>query len=159
MLDLVLQKYSPDSLPYHIIVPDLIGFGFSSRPPLDKDFNTVDNARILAKFMHILGFTSEHGGYAVQGGDLGSIVGPRVAAVDPESCRLVHVNMLYMRPPEGVNVEEDIKAGKYTAAEIDALNREKDIVNRGIAYAGIQGTRPATVGLAFGTSPVALLAW
>ncbi|EKG14047.1 hypothetical protein MPH_08789 [Macrophomina phaseolina MS6] len=33
------EKYAtPDALPYNIVVPHLIGFGFSSPPPLDKDF-------------------------------------------------------------------------------------------------------------------------
>ncbi|KAF5577179.1 epoxide hydrolase [Fusarium pseudoanthophilum] len=159
MLDLIRQKYTPDNLPYHIIVPDLIGFGFSSRPPLDKDFNVMDNARILVKFMRVLGFTSECGGYMIHGGDLGSIVGPKVAALDPETCRLVHTNILMVPPPEGTNVEEDVKAGRYTEAEIDALNREKEILGWGVSYAAIQGTRSATLGLAFGSSPVALLSW
>ncbi|KAG7416564.1 putative epoxide hydrolase [Fusarium oxysporum f. sp. raphani] len=160
MLDIVNQRYpSSDSLPYHILVPDLIGFGFSSGPPLDKDFNYVDNARILVKLMHIMGFTSAHGGYVVQGGDLGGIIAPKVAALDPESCRLVHVNILFIPPPEGTNVKEDIRWGRYTDAEIDALSRGEEFVATGFAYAAIQGTRPGTLGLAFGSSPIALLSW
>jgi pimeloyl-ACP methyl ester carboxylesterase len=109
MLEFVQQKYSPDYLPYHIIVPDLVGFGFSSRPPLNKALSIMDNARIFVKLMHALGFTSDHGGYTVQGGDIGGFLGPRVAALDPETCRLVHVNMLTIQPLEGTNVEDDIK--------------------------------------------------
>jgi len=159
MLDLVQQKYSPDSLPYHIIVPDLVGFGFSSRPPLNKDLSILDNAQILAKFMQTLGFTSENGGYTVQGGDIGGFLGPRIAAIDPEACRLVHVNMLTVHPPEGTNIDDDIKAGKYTQAEIEGLHREKQVLSWGMSCAAIQGKRPATLGLAIGSSPVALLSW
>lgn len=119
----------------------------------------MDNARILVKFMHTLGFTSDHGGYSVQGGDIGGFLGPRVAALDPETCRLVHVNMLTIQPPEGTKVEDDIKAGKYTQAEIESLEREKKVRSWGLSYAAIQGTRPATVGLAIGSSPVGLLSW
>ena len=159
MLELIQQKYSPDSLPYHIIVPDLVGFGFSSRPALHKGFSILDNARILVKFMHALGLTSEHGGYTVQGGDIGGFLGPRIAALDPETCRLVHVNMLTIQPPEGTNVEDDIKAGIYSQAEIESLEREKKIRSWGLSYAAIQGTRPATLCLAIGSSPVTLLSW
>ncbi|CAG7559047.1 unnamed protein product [Fusarium equiseti] len=101
---MVQQKYSPDTLPYHIIVPDLVGFGFSSRPPLNKGFNIVDN-----------------------GGDIGGFLGPRVAGLDPKTCRLGHVNMLTIQTPEGTNVEDDIKAGKYTQPEIESLEREKKV--------------------------------
>ncbi|KAF5228222.1 hypothetical protein FAUST_11247 [Fusarium austroamericanum] len=127
MLNSIQRKYTPESLPYHIIVPDLVGFGFSSRPPLRKSFGMLDNARILVKFMHVLGFTSDHGGYTVQGGNIGGFLGPRVATLDPETCRLLHVNMLTIQPLEGTNIQDDMKAGKYTQAEIDSLDREKKV--------------------------------
>lgn len=160
ILDLVKQKYpTPDSLPYHILVPDVIGFGFSSQPPLDKDFTVEDNARVLAKFMHTLGFTAENGGYVVQGGDLGGIIAPKIAALDAKNCRLAHLNMLLMEPPTGTNVEEDIKAEKYTTAEIDSLGSAKEFRTTGFAYALEHGTKPSTIGLALASSPVALLSW
>lgn len=159
MLKHIENQYpSASDLPYHIIVPDLIGFGFYSRPPIDRDYNYEDNARILVKMMHMLGFTAEHGGYMTQGGDLGGAVAPKIAALDP-TCRLTHVNMLLMPPPEGTDVEADIRTGKYTDEEIDSLRRGMFFQANGAGYAAIQGTRPATVGLAIGSSPVALLAW
>lgn len=59
------------------------GYAFSSPPPLDKDFNTVDVARIFDKLMIGLGFRD---GYVAQGGDIGSMVG-RILAVTSESCK------------------------------------------------------------------------
>ncbi|KAM5381112.1 hypothetical protein ACJZ2D_003028 [Fusarium nematophilum] len=160
MLDVILRQYpTPDSLPYHILVPDLIGFGFSSRPPLDKDFGYVDAARILVKMMHSLGFTAENGGYVTQGGDLGAMIAPKMAVLDPDGCRLTHVNMLLVPPPEGTDVEEDIRSGKYTHDEIEALRSGSEFLATGFGYALIQGTRPATSGLAIGSSPIALLSW
>ncbi|KAJ3543282.1 hypothetical protein NM208_g3664 [Fusarium decemcellulare] len=145
LLDVIRRKYlTSNSLPYYILVPDLIGFGISSKPLLNKDFNC---------------FISENGGYVVQGGDLGAIIAPKMAALDPESCRLAHVNMLLMALPEGTNVEEDIRAGRYMDAELEALSNGKAFIATGFAYAAIQGTRPATLGLAIGSSPVALLSW
>lgn len=62
-----------------------------------------------------------------------------------------------MEPPEGTDVEDDIKAGRYTEAEVESFDSENEVRSGGLAYALIQGTRPATLGLAIGSSPVALL--
>jgi pimeloyl-ACP methyl ester carboxylesterase len=160
MMELIRKQYSAaDNMPYHILVPDLIGFGFSSRPPIDKDFSYEDNARILVKMMHCLGFTAQNGGYVTQGGDLGGAIAPKMAVLDPGSCRLTHVNMLLMPPPDGVEVDKDIKSGKYSREEIESLHKGMAFQATGSAYAAVQGTRPATCGLAIGSSPVALLAW
>lgn len=160
MLDVIRHQYpTSDSLPYHILVPDHVGFGFSSPPPLDKDYSCEDNARILVKMMHSLGFTAENGGYMTQGGDLGAVIGPQMAVLDPDCCQLTHVNMLLVLPPKGIDVDEDIRSGKYTNDEVEALNRGSEFKAKGFAYAAIQGTRPATCGLAIGSSPVALLSW
>ena len=98
---------APAELPYHVIVPHFVGYGFSSPPPRDRDFSHVDNARLVSKLMHALGFASSSSGYVVQGGDLGGATAPVVASLDP-ACRLVHVNMLNIPPPEGVDVEADV---------------------------------------------------
>jgi len=56
---------------FHIIIPSLPGYAFSSSPPLDKDFGVYDAARLIHKLLVGLGFGS---GYVAQGGDIGSIV-------------------------------------------------------------------------------------
>lgn len=70
----VQQKYAekPEELPYHLIVPSLIGTGFSSHPPVSKPFYTPDNARIWNKLMVSLGFGEK--GYIAHGTDVGSMV-------------------------------------------------------------------------------------
>jgi len=57
--------------PHMSSFPSLIGFGFSSAPPIDQEFVTLDNAYIIDKLMRGLGFRS---GYIAQRGDVGSIV-------------------------------------------------------------------------------------
>ncbi|KAJ5252065.1 hypothetical protein N7489_002475 [Penicillium chrysogenum] len=59
------DEYTPETLPYHLIVPSLPGYAFSSGPPLDRDFGTGDVARVLDQLMKDIGFES---GYVVQGG-------------------------------------------------------------------------------------------
>jgi microsomal epoxide hydrolase len=77
------EEYTPETLPYHLIVPSLPGFAFSSGPPLDRDFGTGDVARVVDQLMKGLGFGS---GYIAQGGDIGSRIA-RHLGVEHESCK------------------------------------------------------------------------
>lgn len=106
--------------------------------------------------MHLLGFGAT--GYVAQGGDLGSAIASYIAAGDP-ACRMVHLNMLCMVPPEGVDVVADIANGVYRDAEVRSLRAAKEITTRGLAYAALQDTKPATAGYVVGSNPVSLLAW
>lgn len=47
MLQLFKEEYTPTTLPYHLIVPSLPGYGFSSSPPLDKEYKSHDVARVM----------------------------------------------------------------------------------------------------------------
>lgn len=40
-MDILRKKYTPEKLPYHIIVPSLPGFALSSDPPLDRDWKSA----------------------------------------------------------------------------------------------------------------------
>ncbi|CAF4080947.1 unnamed protein product [Adineta steineri] len=83
MLTLLSDGHTPSTLPYHLIVPSLPGYAFSSGPPLDKDFRIDDVARILNRLVIGLGFEQ---GYVVQGGDIGSTIA-RVMAAEHASCK------------------------------------------------------------------------
>lgn len=85
-LDVLKEKYSPEDLPFHVIVPSLPGYGYSSGPPLDKNFDTQGIARVVDKLMTGLGFGD---GYISQGGDIGSFVS-RVLGVTATACKAVH---------------------------------------------------------------------
>ncbi|KAI8719897.1 EHN domain-containing protein [Fusarium sp. LHS14.1] len=146
---------NPAGFGYHIIVPSLIGFGWSSPPPKSKDFRFEDNARLLSKLMTNLGFSKT--GYVAQGGDIGSFLACHLAAHDP-ACKLVHVNLFVMSPPEGFD-ESRMHEYQFSDEELMSLQRGKNFVTNAMSYALIQATRPSTVGIAIGSSPVALLAW
>lgn len=75
--------YSPEELPYHVIVPSLPGFAFSTGPPLDAEWTCEDTAHIMDKLMVGLGFGA---GYVAHGGDIGSMVA-RVMAATCDSCK------------------------------------------------------------------------
>ncbi|RTE73525.1 hypothetical protein BHE90_012037 [Fusarium euwallaceae] len=146
---------NPADFGYHIIAPSLIGFGWSSPPPNTNDFCFEDNARLLSKLMANLGFSKT--GYVVQGGDIGSPIACSLAAQDP-ACKLVHVNLFVMSPLEGFD-ESHMHEYQFSDEELTGLQRGKNFWTNGTAYALIQATRPSTVGIAIGSSPVALLAW
>ncbi|KAJ5334940.1 hypothetical protein N7452_007343 [Penicillium brevicompactum] len=143
------EEYTPETLPYHLIVPSLPGYAFSSGPPLDRDFGTGDIARVLDQLMKDLGFGD---GYVAQGGDIGSRIA-RHLAVDHESCKAAHLNVVFMRKPEGVTDEH------LNAFEIQGIERMQNFMATGSGYAVEHGTRPSTIGHVVSSSPIALLAW
>ncbi|KEQ74205.1 alpha/beta-hydrolase [Aureobasidium namibiae CBS 147.97] len=126
-----------DDLPYHLVVPSLPGYAFSSRPPLEKDFGIGDVARLMNMLMLNLGYEA---GYMVQGGDVGSKVA-RVIAAKHDECK-------------GKDFSHDI-----TVAEHKGLVRAREFMQTGSSYAIQHATKPATIGLVLSTNPIALLAW
>jgi pimeloyl-ACP methyl ester carboxylesterase len=55
ILEILSKKYTPETLPYHIVVPSLPGYGFSSGPQ-STEFKMVDVAKIFNNLMLGLGF-------------------------------------------------------------------------------------------------------
>ncbi|KAI9757712.1 MAG: hypothetical protein M4579_003337 [Chaenotheca gracillima] len=143
------KKYTPDTLPFHIIAPSLIGYTFSASPPLDKDWKDEDTARLMDKLAKGLGFGS---GYIAQGGDIGSRIS-RVLAIHHDSCKAVHLNFCLIPPPGGTD--------KYAVNEIEekTLKKVSAFRSRGLAYAIEHGTRTSTIGHVLASNPIALLAW
>lgn len=52
MLDMFRNEYTPETLPYHLVVLSLPGYTFSSPPPLDKDFCIEDIARVFTSLVY-----------------------------------------------------------------------------------------------------------
>ncbi|KAK3339739.1 Alpha/Beta hydrolase protein [Lasiosphaeria hispida] len=150
LLALLRAKYpDPAGLPYHVIVPSLPGFAFSDAFPADQHHGNEDVAQVLD---HLMTRTLGFGGYAAQGGDVGSRVG-RIMAARHEGCVGALLNYSPVPRPEGADLDalsEDEKAG---------LERGEWFRSSGSSYALMQATRPGTVGLVLGSSPLALLAW
>ncbi|KAJ5614431.1 hypothetical protein N7528_008085 [Penicillium herquei] len=149
ILELFRNEYTPSTLPYHLIVPSLPGYTFSSGPPLDRNFGTQDIARVLDQLMRNIGFES---GYVAQGGDIGSRIA-RELVVDYESCKVVHFNVVFMKQPVGVT-DDDL-----SDSEKLGIARMTEFMALGSGYATEHGTRPSTIGHVISSSPMALLAW
>lgn len=151
MFDLIKKKYSPEQLPYHIVVPSLPGFTFSSGAPTTKDWADIDLARICRKFVHALGFGD---GYIAQGGDVGSFVAKQCARDDP-ACKAFHNNASVILPPP-----ENHEQLETTELEKKMMStRGQAFIDYGDAYGREHGTRAGTIGLVLSASPIALLAW
>ncbi|KAL4901390.1 hypothetical protein BDW74DRAFT_160379 [Aspergillus multicolor] len=150
LLQLFKDEYSPSTLPYHLIVPSLPGYAFSSGPPLDRNFTVADATRVVDQLMQGLGFA---GGYVAQGGDIGSRVA-RLLAVQYNSCKAAHLNFCpLLKRPEGVSDEAQSELEKRGS------DRHQWFLTYGKAYAEEHGTKPATIGHVLASSPLALLAW
>jgi len=149
ILELLRSKYSPKDLPYHVIVPSLPGYAFSSGPPLDQDYSIEQAAQLLHTLMCGLGFEK---GYLAQGGDVGSGI-CFIQAARFDECKSMHVNMCMIDP-------ELVKAAtEMDEVEAKAVPRAGAFMTNGMAYAMEHGTRPATIGLALSASPLAMLSW
>jgi epoxide hydrolase len=142
---------APDAPAFHVVVPSLPGFGWST-PLADAHWSKNRVARGIAEIMARLGYER----YVVQGGDFGAALAPEVARVDPEHCVGVHVNGS-VGAPYGAPGEEELAAS--TDLEKDRFRRVGEFMQKEFGYISIQSTRPQLIGAAMSDSPVGQLAW
>lgn len=147
LLDILKSRHSPKDLPYHVIVPSLPGYGYSSAPPLDKEYDMQKATSCLNNLMVGLGFSS----YLAQGGDLGAFV-CRVLSDRHENCKGAHFNMWLGKPQDPESLEMD-------EAEKKSFPRGPEWRSQGFSYAMEHGSRSSTIGLALEASPIAMLSW
>lgn len=152
LLELLRKQYTPETLPYHIIVPSLPGYALSSDPPLDKDWKVVDTSRILHKLLLSLGFGAS--GYLVQGGDIGSSIS-RIIAATYDECKGMHLNFMYTKDIHTKAKSDEV----LSEQEQKGVKRMEEFKTVGSAYALEHGTKPSTIGLVLSSSPIAQLAW
>jgi len=150
LMSLASKEYTPDTLPYHLIVPSIPGYAFSSGPPKETNFNVWNASRILDKLMANLGFDA---GYVATGGDIGSSVA-RILAARYDSCKAMQINCCPMREPPASVAGESL-----SDPDRQRIQRGKNFWATGSAYAMEHGTRTSTIGHVLSSNPLALLAW
>jgi microsomal epoxide hydrolase len=133
---------------FHVVCPSMPGYGFSDAPR-QPGFDGRSVAEVVAKLMARLGYER----YGAQGGDWGAFVTTWLAALDPEHCKGIHLNMLVALPPgpdaeKGLSPEE-----KQDVADVQHFQAEET------GYQQIQGTKPQTLGYGLNDSPAGLAAW
>jgi epoxide hydrolase len=138
---------------FHLVVPSLPGFGFSS-PLAGPGWEASRTARAWTELMRRLGYER----YGAHGGDIGAGVSGDLGIHDPDRVVGVHVStdpsalalLGGMLPDES---EDMTPAQKARLAELQAWEAD------GRGYLQIQTTRPQTVAYGLTDSPVAQLAW
>ena len=129
---------------FDVIVPSLVGFGFSGKPP--RPYGPRRMALIFNKLMtEVLGYKS----YIAQGGDWGGTISTWLGYDYPKFCEGIHINIMTVRHYEGPKgVEEELWASTF---------EEDQIPENG--YRIMQATKPQTLSYGMMDSPVGIAAW
>jgi microsomal epoxide hydrolase len=117
IMEILMTRYTLEKLPYHIIVPSLPGYAFSSPPPLDRDFQLQDIAAIMHELMSGLGFGD---GFVVQGGDIGSKVA-RVMGATYEAVKAVHSKFFHVCSAVERAIADDVQSTSASCRGLKAL--------------------------------------
>ncbi len=136
---------------FHVVVPSLPGFGFST-PVTEKGWDTTRIATAWHELMGRLGYDR----YGVQGGDVGAKVSPEVGRVAPKQVVGVHVNGSLGMPVHG---PDEAERASLTDLDRDRVARVEAFMRDEFGYIAIQSTRPQTLAAGLVDSPVGQLAW
>jgi len=148
MLKLIPLLTNDENFSFDLIIPSVIGFGFSSKC-VESGCDNAYVAEIWHKLMLKLGYKK----YGAQGGDIGSGISTRLAMKYPDHIIGIHLNYVsdsfqpYMTEEE---LSEDVK--KYNQGLEEWASKEA-------GYAYIQSTKPITLGYGLNDSPIGLCAW
>jgi pimeloyl-ACP methyl ester carboxylesterase len=131
---------------FHLVLPSLPGYGFSSEP-VEIAWDLDRTARAWAELMRRLGYDR----YVAQGGDVGAGVTDAMGRQQPTGLIGIHTNLLVpaLGGPMPTNTDEE----RAAAAQIATFQKS------GNGYFVEMATRPQTIGYALLDSPVALAAW
>lgn len=140
---------------FHVIVPSLPGFGYST-PVRESGWSTGRSARAVAEVMHRLGYDR----YGVHGGDIGAGVAAGLSSVDPEGVVGIHVAS---DPSTAVSFAmfsgDPAETPGLSTGERERVERMKEASSDDMGYLQIQTTRPQTLSYALTDSPTGQLAW
>ncbi|WP_433179293.1 epoxide hydrolase family protein [Actinoallomurus sp. CA-150999] len=131
---------------FHVVVPSVPGFGFSSAPR-ETGWDVTRVARLWAELMDRLGYRR----YGAQGGDLGAYVAPALATVAPDRVVGVHIDSGL-----GIPTEDDLP--ELTEDERAFFGQMGEWA-RGVDHHALLRAAPQTFAYGWNDSPVALLAW
>jgi pimeloyl-ACP methyl ester carboxylesterase len=133
---------------FHVVVPDLPGFGFSG-PTHQPGWDAQRTARAWAQLMRRLGYDR----YGAHGNDAGAIVAPLQGRVDPDHVVGVHVNQLFSFPTGDPAEFEGL-----SAEELEYLQFLQGFVDHAV-HDKLQAAQPQTIAHALADSPAGQLAW
>ncbi|ROV87841.1 hypothetical protein VMCG_10545 [Cytospora schulzeri] len=157
----MLTDYQTDKPSFHVIVPSLPNFGFSSKIT-KPGFGLRQYSEACHQLMLGLGYQQ----YASQGGDLvGTTITTSIGALYPQSLRALHLNLVVATPPSLSKPLAFVRflvthlLNLYTPQERSGLRAVQEYKENGNGYFQVQKTRPNTIGILLADSPAGLLAW
>lgn len=145
---------------FEVVIPSLPGYGFSS-PSQKPGMGAPDIALILKNLMFRLGFSK----FYIHGGDWGAIISKNMATLFPDHVLGIHSTMMYSRRTLSVFkiLLGTIYPGWVVSKEYEnrmyPLSEKISILIRESGYFHMQATKPDTVGVALGESPMGLAAY
>jgi pimeloyl-ACP methyl ester carboxylesterase len=137
---------SPDDA-FHVVLPALPGFGFSSKPR-DTGMGVPKIATLWETLMNRLNYSE----FLAHGGDWGSIVTQAVLLQEETACTAGHCTLPIVLPDETT-------LGDPQPDELDALESFQFYNDWDSGYSKQQSTRPQTLGYGLADSPSGQMAW
>ena len=132
---------------FHVVLPALPGFGFSSKPR-DTGTGVPKIANLWETLMSRLNYSEFH----AHGGDWGSIVTQAVLLQEETACTAGHCTLPIVLPDETT-------LGDPQPDELDALESFQFYNDWDSGYSKQQSTRPQTLGYGLADSPSGQMAW
>jgi pimeloyl-ACP methyl ester carboxylesterase len=133
---------------FHLVLPSLPGYGFSSEPA-ELGWDSGRIARAWAELMNRLGYSR----YVAQGGDVGADVTDAMGRQGAKGLVGIHLNLL----TGALGIADQLPA--KSEQEREALKAVATFKATGFGYFLEQSTRPQTIGYSLLDSPVGLAAW
>ena len=150
ILDALTDPTQHGGLPddaFHVVLPALPGFGFSSKPR-DTGTGVPKIANLWETLMSRLNYSEFH----AHGGDWGSIVTQAVLLQEETGCTAGHCTLPIVLPDETT-------LGDPQPDELDALESFQFYNDWDSGYSKQQSTRPQTLGYGLADSPSGQMAW
>jgi pimeloyl-ACP methyl ester carboxylesterase len=137
---------------FHIIAPDLPGFGFSPAPKA-TGLGPAGHSAVFASLMKQLGYER----YVLYSTDLGTVVAMSMI-VEYAAEIINHVTDFYMAFPNDSDTAR-LAANQTTAEENAYIASMSAFLGSHSAYSSLHSTYPLSIAYALNDSPVGFLAW
>jgi pimeloyl-ACP methyl ester carboxylesterase len=156
LVDPTAHGGSPEDA-FHVVIPSVPGFGFSSRPT-EVGWGLDRIGRAWDVLMKRLGYDR----YVAQGGDWGAGVVERMGVQGPDGLLGIHTNLAAVFPPDAADA---ITSGApspewLSAKEQAAFDDVRNFIGHGgWTYLTMMSWRPQAVGYGLTDSPAGLSGW
>lgn len=137
-----------DSIAFHLVIPSLPGFGFSS-PMTATGWDSARTAQAWDTLMKGLGYER----YGAHGGDAGALATRELGILAPDGLVGIHLLQIFAFPSGAPD-----EMSKLTPFEMEGMGNLANFEKYG-GYQAIQSKRPGTLSFGLVDSPVGQLAW